>query len=191
MNPDDVVARSFATVREMLRDRGHEAPELADVDIHDLATSKPIFLIDAGGVRIIYNLNVKFRMADVRKLLDDFSPATEGGGTVILVTRDKISSTNVKQLADFEGITVDAFDVTELVFNISKHTLVPLHEPIRDPADIKAVVDTYRLKSIHQLPLIQRTDAMARYLGLRPGQLVKITRSSPTSGEYVLYRCCV
>ncbi len=188
MNPDNVVARSFATVREMLRDRGHDCPELADVDIHDLATSKPIFSIDAGGIRIIYNLNIKFRMADVRKLLDDFGSK---GGTVILVSRDKISSTNLKQLADFEGVTVDAFDVTELVFNISKHTLVPLHQPIRDPADIKAVVDTYRLKSIHQLPLIQRTDAMARYLGLRPGQLVKITRSSPTSGEYVLYRCCV
>jgi DNA-directed RNA polymerase subunit H (RpoH/RPB5) len=28
-------------------------------------------------------------------------------------------------------------------------------------------------------------------LGLKNGDIVKITRNSPTSGEYVIYRCCI
>jgi len=30
----------------------------------------------------------------------------------------------------------------------------------------------------------------ARILGLIPGDVVKITRSSPSSGEYIMYRIC-
>ena len=41
------------------------------------------------------------------------------------------------------------------------------------------------------LPVILRDDAMARYLGLRPGEVVRILRPSPTSGTYVSYRICV
>ncbi len=199
MNFTESVVRSFATVREMLRDRGHRCPDLDDIDIRQFVSTKSVFSIDAAPpekVRIVYNLNSKFRMNDVRKALeerkDEGETETEKAGvTVLLISRTPVSSTNAKQISDIEGVHVDVFEVSELIFNISKHTLVPLHEPVRDAADVKAVVDTYRLKSAHQLPLIQKTDPMARYLGLRPGQLARITRYSPTSGVYVLYRCCV
>jgi DNA-directed RNA polymerase subunit H (RpoH/RPB5) len=62
---------------------------------------------------------------------------------------------------------------------------------LRDEQEIAKVMEAYGLKSRHQLPLIMLTDPMARYLGLHPGQLVRVTRSSPAAGEYVLYRCCV
>lgn len=195
MNFTESVVRSFATVREMLRDRGHKCPDLDDIDIRQLVSTKSVFSIDAASpekVRIVYNLNSKFRMNDVRKALEERKD--EGEDTrvlVLLISKVPVSSTNAKQILDIHGIQVDVFEVSELIFNISKHTLVPLHEPVRDAAAVKAIVDTYRLKSAHQLPLIQKTDPMARYLGLRPGQLVRVTRYSPTSGEYVLYRCCV
>ena len=42
------------------------------------------------------------------------------------------------------------------------------------------------------LPMIRfHEDIIARILGLVPGDIVKITRPSPQSGEYESYRVCV
>jgi DNA-directed RNA polymerase I, II, and III subunit RPABC1 len=52
-------------------------------------------------------------------------------------------------------------------------------------------MEKFMIKSKFQLPIILKTDAMAKYLGLKNGDIIKITRVSPTAGEYVVYRCCV
>ena len=85
---------------------------------------------------------------------------------------------------------VQLFDLRELQFNISRHIYVPPHIPVRDEAAIQEIVKRYDLESRYRLPLILSTDPMARYLALKPGQLARITRPSPSSGTYVLYRCC-
>jgi DNA-directed RNA polymerase subunit H (RpoH/RPB5) len=47
------------------------------------------------------------------------------------------------------------------------------------------------IKTLANLPLIKfHEDMVARVIGLLPGDIVKITRASPSAGEYKTYRIC-
>ncbi len=74
-------------------------------------------------------------------------------------------------------------------FNIFEHYLVPKHE-ILSPEEKEAVLKKYRVEP-YQLPLLRTSDPVAKVIGARAGDLVKITRKSPTAGEYVSYRYVV
>jgi len=88
------------------------------------------------------------------------------------------------------GGMLQYFTYQELMFNPTKHVYVPLHEKLTEN-ETKNLMETYQLKSKSQLPVILRTDIIARWLGLRHGDVVRITRNNPSSGIYYFYRCCI
>lgn len=74
-------------------------------------------------------------------------------------------------------------------FDVMKHELVPRHEVLSDE-DAQAVLAQYGVKP-DQLPRILASDPVARAVRSRPGQIIKITRKSPTAGEAVAFRYVV
>lgn len=85
---------------------------------------------------------------------------------------------------------LQVFTLKELQYNPSKHILVPKHELANDE-EVKELLVKYQVKSRNHLPHIFKTDIMARWLGLRVGDVVRITRYNENSGIYYYYRCCV
>jgi len=74
-------------------------------------------------------------------------------------------------------------------FNIFEHDLVPKHE-ILTKEEREELLKKHRI-SPYQLPHIKSSDPAIFLIGAKPGDIVRITRKSPTAGVYVTYRYVV
>lgn len=84
------------------------------------------------------------------------------------------------------NITAEHFQDSDLLVNITKHELVPRHV-LLSAEEKKTLLARYRLRET-QLPRIQQSDPVSKYLGLKRGNVVKIIRKSETAGRYASYR---
>jgi len=74
-------------------------------------------------------------------------------------------------------------------FNIFEHVLVPKHEIVGDK-ERENVLAQYRVQPF-QLPRLKASDPGAKAIDAKPGDIVRITRDSPTAGKYISYRYVV
>jgi DNA-directed RNA polymerase subunit H len=75
------------------------------------------------------------------------------------------------------------------VIKITNHSYQPKHE-ILPKNDAEEILKKYYTKP-SQLPYIMISDKALEDLDVRPGDIIKITRKSPTAGESVYYRYVV
>ena len=98
-------------------------------------------------------------------------------GKKLLISKDK----HTRPLKD---------NVKESIFNILEHSLVPPHKILTDD-EKKKVYKQYNITNDSQFPEISRFDPVASALGMRPGDLCKIERPSPTAITSTYYRLCI
>ena len=92
--------------------------------------------------------------------------------TGILVAAQPVTSACHKIAAAVQNRVLEIFQESDLLVNITMHELVPKHI-LLSKEEKAQLLERYRLKE-SQLPRIQQSDPVARYLGLRRGQVVKI-----------------
>lgn len=80
---------------------------------------------------------------------------------------------------------MDSFQMNPLDhFLVPPHTLVPKEQH-------EGLMKSLYITQKSQFPFIRyHEDPITRVIGAVPGDIVKITRPSPTSGEYIVYRIC-
>lgn len=89
------------------------------------------------------------------------------------------------------NLRLSFFNIDSFQMNPLTHILVPKHEIVpKEQHD--ALLKTMYVTQKTQLPLIRyHEDPITRVIGAIPGDILKITRPSPSAGEYIVYRVCV
>ena len=118
---------------------------------------------------------------------------------IVFIFKEKINSNNEKNIKSLiaqhdektkTNIKVEMFEIKNLLFNITKHSYVPLHI-VMSKEDSQEIYDRFSIKNKTQLPIIHRTDPVAKYYDFKAGDLIKIVRGSTAIGESITYRYCV
>ena len=71
-------------------------------------------------------------------------------------------------------------------FDVSKHVLVPKHVKLNDK-EKKELFEKY-VADLRDLPRVYQDDPAIQKLGVKEGDVIKITRKSPTAGDALFYR---
>jgi DNA-directed RNA polymerases I, II, and III subunit RPABC1 len=196
--PEQEISRMFRirrTILELLRDRGYIVLD----NEQDLEMTRDEFsqrFIAANGSRESLTM-LKQKADDPNDQIYVFFPEEAKGKSVGVkpitakvdrMERDRIdraimvlqtgltphAKQAVERLSAGQRLRMEVFFENELLVNITRHILVPTHE-VMSEEDKRALLKRYKLKE-SQLPRIQRSDPIARYYGLVPGMVVKITR---------------
>lgn len=109
--------------------------------------------------------------------------------TGILIVPGSVTAAALKLIPTVAPRQIEVFAEQDLLVNVTLHELVPKHV-LLSYGEKKALLERYRVKE-SQLPRIQVGDPVARYLGLRRGNVVKIVRRSETAGRYASYRWAI
>jgi DNA-directed RNA polymerase subunit H (RpoH/RPB5) len=169
----------------------------------DIKLSKPANPGNLASTIIIkYRLDEKFKRTDtlskqINSLFDDHKLNKETDSVIILNMNRVLIRPGVKddpQVAFvnalwMRGMFVQFFGLENFLINVSRHVYVPKHV-IMAPASVKQLLDDYNTK-LKNLPEILREDPQAKYIGLRPKQVVKIDSFNSTTGVGIYYRICV
>lgn len=116
--------------------------------------------------------------------------------TNYIVVFDELTTADNKLLVAFDKTLnkidglLSVFMFSDLHFNPTKHHLVDKHTKLTKD-EIKDLMTHYNIKSKTQLPIILKGDPISKWLGIRPGDIVKIDRYNPNSGLTYYYRACV
>ena len=98
--------------------------------------------------------------------------------------------TKIKYLYAQENIFIVIHNIKRLQYNILDHSLVP-KASILTTSEINKLKDKYNLQSVNQLPEVSRFDPQSLAMCLRPGEVCKYERKSPTAMNTDYYRVCV
>lgn len=77
----------------------------------------------------------------------------------------------------------------EKEIDVLKHSLVPEHA-ILNEQEVAEILKKYNI-TIQQLPKVFTNDAAVKAVGAKEGNVLKITRNSPTAGKTVYYRLVI
>lgn len=128
----------------------------------------------------------------IEDLYENDSVLTKSDTLILIVDNEPNESLldKLKYWYDHHGYFIVVHNLNRLLFNILRHQLVPPTSVLTEQ-ETEEVLKKYNLSSTKQLPEVSRFDPVSLAICLRPGQVCRIERNSPTAMQNTYYRVCV
>ena len=195
--------RASKTLNQMMEDRGYSVDEsLKQLSFKDWltknnnrATLNGLFYKkdennpdNVARLYFEYIEGLKISANDIGIFFANMKEAKADSGIIII--SGQLTSQAKQKITDINfELQVECFNINELMVNITEHSYVPKHVLLSEE-EKSMLLKRYKIKE-NQLPKILVNDPIARYLGLRRGNVVKIIRDSETAGKYITYRITI
>lgn len=159
---------------------------------HPLLSTKVFidFLITNNTIRI-NDINILLRyLMDEQHDIDTTMTIND---ILIIVAKEPANDTlneELNRLWETNKIFIITRDIKSTQFNILKHVLVPSHHIIYDEKEVQDIMLKFKIKNKDDFLRYDRFDPVVRAIGLKPGQLCLIIRSSETAILVNCYRIC-
>ena len=210
MNIINKIYRNKNTLLEMLDLRGFDTEKYKNFSLNEIdvmyksmdkkltTESSPLDFDCKKGENncyIKFVLFTKLRVANTKTLIENMiDEYVKEGDTIIFIVKDKINNIEsyesvLSTYLEENKIMVQIFWIDTLLTNITKHELVP-EMRILNEEEKQDIFNKANISNLTQMPLILKTDPVAKFYGLVRGDLVEIIRPSPTGGVYKNYRYC-
>ena len=148
-------------------------------------------------VMVKYLTNSKVRNQNIINCIDEIYEKEIIGtdDVLVIITKDKVTYQGVleeyvNRLYYRDGKYVQILWLNHLLVNITKHDLVPKYRIMLDKEKQMLIQKLY-IEDEKELPFILITDPVARFYGVRVGQVCEIIHNNDTNGKNKFYRLCV
>lgn len=180
----------YNTILEMLHDRGYKIDKIRDVSYDEFMImyeeNNYDILDDEKKINVVFFKETKtFAKKDLESITQHSKLEYGEDIKIIIILKEKTKLIS-KELSNDLYKNVQLFLFKDLIFNKTKHSIVPKHILLSDD-EAKSILNKYACTK-NQLPKILSTDPIAQYYDMKPGNIVKIIRQSTASGDYISYR---
>lgn len=123
--------------------------------------------------------------------MKEFAESNEFTNGIIIVALSPASENLLKTIKSYAKDRLQFFHIRQLQFDITTHRMAMPHR-ILNEEERTAVFNKYKImKAENQLPWIDSQDAMVKWIGGVPGDVIEVTRHSDVAGSQLYYRYCV
>ena len=147
----------------------------------------PLVYASARGVTRVFRME-KLTVGILRETVLSAVAAASSCLVVVDVALGAVARQAIAECAQ-SGVHVEVFTSAELQFDIMQHVLQPRYD-VLSAEESAALLARYKVK-VAQLPRLLARDVCARYLALRRGDIVRITRPANGFDAYSTYRVVV
>jgi DNA-directed RNA polymerase subunit H (RpoH/RPB5) len=188
---------------EILQERGFNVTKYSNFGITEigilLENNQLDMLLENDNTRkkiyVKFYINKLIKPQNIYDIVEDLfhiETILEKKDDLIIIIKDEPNDTmmeNIKDIWVSENIYVSLLNIKRLQFNILKHCLVPKHT-LLSLDEKETFMKKYNIMDKTQIPDISFFSPVSLVLGIRPGDVVKIVRSSRTAIQADFYRIC-
>ena len=197
------IYKSRNILLEILKDRGFNVEDWSDfsvTEIQAMYNNKELDMLLENPttnkkIYVKYHLATRLGSSHIYDYVDDLfdiEDVLSANDDLIIISKDKTNLTIrdlVEQLFIKDRKFVNIYNLHDYLFNILEHEMQPTFRILSDD-EKQQIMKRYNITKDKEFPDISRFDPVSQAIGVRPGELIEIIRSSPTAVNSPYYRIC-